>query len=44
MLQSLRLSADYMHMRWDGHVLGNGSKPGDVLRDTAALEAARVLL
>ncbi len=43
LVQSLRLSAEYMSMRWGGHVLGNGSKPGEVLNDSRALEAASVL-
>ncbi|MBP2471306.1 multimeric flavodoxin WrbA [Crossiella equi] len=36
----LRNSADYLHMGWAGLLLGNGSKPGDVQRDTEALAAA----
>jgi NAD(P)H-dependent FMN reductase len=40
LFRSLELSAEYMHMRWGGFVLGNGSKPGDVLNDASALEAA----
>lgn len=43
MLQSLRLSANYMQMNWGGHVLGTGDAPGEVLQDTAAMEAARHL-
>lgn len=37
----LQLSADYMHMRWGGLLLGNGSRPGDVLHDAAALAQAQ---
>jgi NAD(P)H-dependent FMN reductase len=37
---TLRSSAHYMHARWGGSVLGNGSRPGDVLSDATALEAA----
>lgn len=44
LVDSLRYSADFLHMRWGGHVLGDGSRPGDVLKDTAALEAAARLL
>jgi NAD(P)H-dependent FMN reductase len=40
LLRTLELSAEYMQMRWGGFVLGSGSKPGDVLNDAAALEAA----
>jgi NAD(P)H-dependent FMN reductase len=40
LFRTLQLSAEYMHMRWGGFVLGNGSKPGDVLNDAPALEAA----
>ena len=40
LFRTLELSAEYMHMRWGGFVLGNGSKPGDVLNDASALEAA----
>ncbi|MGQ4444247.1 flavodoxin, partial [Streptomyces violaceoruber] len=31
----------YMGMRFGGVLLGNGSKPGDVLRDTEALTRAK---
>ena len=37
---TLRSSAHYLRARWGGSVLGNGSKPGDVLLDATALEAA----
>jgi multimeric flavodoxin WrbA len=40
LLSTLRYSAEYMDMRWGGELLGNGSKPGDVLRDQQALAAA----
>lgn len=36
----LRRSADYLGMRWAGVLLGNGSRPGDVQRDGAALTRA----
>lgn len=36
----LRRSADYLNMRWGGVLLGNGSKPGDILRDDVALAGA----
>ncbi|GAA2824022.1 NAD(P)H-dependent oxidoreductase [Kitasatospora paracochleata] len=37
---TLRISADYLAMRWGGVLLGNGSRPGDVLTDTDALRRA----
>lgn len=36
----LRLSADYLGMRWGGLLQGNGSAPGQVLDDDAALARA----
>lgn len=36
----LRRSAAYLDMRWSGLLLGNGSQPGDVQRDTDALARA----
>jgi multimeric flavodoxin WrbA len=44
LLDCLRFSADYMKMRWGGFVLGDGSRPGDVLKDEAAMAAAARLL
>ncbi|RTL35459.1 MAG: flavodoxin family protein [Burkholderiales bacterium] len=44
LVDSLRYSADFLHLRWGGHVLGDGSRPGDVLKDAAAIQAARRLL
>ncbi|MEV4339655.1 NAD(P)H-dependent oxidoreductase [Streptomyces sp. NPDC049590] len=38
---TLRNSAAYMGMRFGGVLLGNGSKPGDVLNDTGALARAK---
>ena len=38
---TLNNSAAYMRMRFGGVLLGNGSKPGDVLRDTEALARAK---
>lgn len=34
----LRLTARYLGMRWGGQLIGNGSRPGDVLLDEAALK------
>ncbi|RZS32500.1 multimeric flavodoxin WrbA [Herbihabitans rhizosphaerae] len=36
----LHKTADYMHMDFGGVLLGNGSRPGDVLRDERALRRA----
>lgn len=44
LIDSLRFSADYLAMRWVGQVLGDGSRPGDVLKDEAAMKAAAELL
>ena len=38
---TLNHSAAYLRMRFGGVLLGNGSKPGDVLRDTEALARAK---
>ncbi|MER7901401.1 NAD(P)H-dependent oxidoreductase [Streptomyces sp. NPDC096046] len=38
---TLHNSAAYLGMRFGGVLLGNGSKPGDVLTDTAALTRAK---
>jgi multimeric flavodoxin WrbA len=40
LLTTLRHSAEYMGMRWGGELIGNGSKPGDVLNDRKAIESA----
>ncbi|GAA2421747.1 flavodoxin family protein [Streptomyces glaucus] len=41
LIGTLRNSAAYLGMRFGGVLLGNGSKPGDVLRDTEALAHAK---
>jgi NAD(P)H-dependent FMN reductase len=41
LVESLRLTAEYMGMRWRGALIGHGARPGDVLGDAPALEAAR---
>lgn len=38
---TLHKTADYMRMEWGGVLLGNGTRPGDVLNDTAALARAK---
>jgi len=43
MFGSLQLCAKFMKMKWGGHLLGNGSAPGDILNDKSALESARKL-
>jgi multimeric flavodoxin WrbA len=40
LLHTLRQSAEYMRMHWGGELVGNGSKPGDVLNDHGAMRAA----
>jgi NAD(P)H-dependent FMN reductase len=40
LLGTLRLTADYVKMEWGGHLFGFGNRPGDVLADDLALEAA----
>ncbi|MFJ8188291.1 flavodoxin family protein [Streptomyces sp. NPDC096094] len=41
LIGTLNNSAAYMGMRFGGVLLGNGSKPGDVLKDTEALAGAK---
>ncbi|AHI02030.1 hypothetical protein KALB_8673 [Kutzneria albida DSM 43870] len=41
LVNTLRLSAEYLRMNWGGVLLGNGSKPDDVLADSAALLRAK---
>jgi multimeric flavodoxin WrbA len=43
LVDTLRRCADYLGMRWGGALVGNGSRPGDVLTDGAALARARTL-
>jgi multimeric flavodoxin WrbA len=44
LVAALSLSADYMEMDWRGALVGHGSRPGDVLADGGALEAAKTFL
>ena len=37
---TLRLSAEYLHMRWAGVLFGLGNRPGDVLADADAMAEA----
>ncbi|GAA0669464.1 hypothetical protein GCM10009535_56670 [Streptomyces thermocarboxydovorans] len=41
LIGTLNNSAAYMGMRFGGVLLGNGSKPGDVLNDSEALARAK---
>lgn len=40
LIGTLRLCAEYLSMNWGGVLLGNGSRPGDVLVDAPALSSA----
>ena len=40
LIDTLRLSADYMKMNWGGVLLGYGNRPRDVLLDAPSLERA----
>ena len=40
LVQTLTLTAGYLKMRYGGTAVGHGSRPGDVLQDPAAMEAA----
>ncbi len=40
LFSTLRLTANYIGMRWGGSVLGSGNRPGDVLEDANAMARA----
>jgi len=40
LIETLRLSADYMGMHWGGVLMGYGNRPGDILNDPDSLERA----
>ena len=40
LIETLRLSADYMDMQFGGVLLGYGNRPGDILNDPPSLERA----
>lgn len=42
--ETLRLTADYMAMRWGGLLLGAGNRPGEVLQDATTAGAAEKFL
>jgi NAD(P)H-dependent FMN reductase len=43
-VDTLRLSAQYLEMKWGGALLGYGNRPGDVVRDARAWAEARGFL
>ena len=43
LFDTLRLSAEYMHMHWGGSILGSGSKPGEAVQDEEIVRQARGL-
>ncbi|MGE6256406.1 flavodoxin family protein [Heyndrickxia sporothermodurans] len=43
MIQQFQYIFDFMGISFDGYVLGEGNKPGDILNDTTALYAASQL-
>ena len=40
-VDTLRLTADYLNMRWGVVLLGDANAPGDIAQDETALEAAK---
>jgi len=42
LIETLRLSADYMDMQFGGVLLGYGNRPGDILSDPPSLERAEM--
>ena len=43
LLRTLELTAEYMHMRFAGALVGHGNRPGDAAKDEIAIRAARTL-
>lgn len=41
LVDSLRRTAEYMQMPWQGSLIGYGNRPGDVMDDQASLEKAQ---
>ena len=41
LIETLRLSAEYMKMTFAGALIGYGNRPGDVLNDAASMDRAR---
>lgn len=40
LIETLRLSADYMDMKWGGVLMGYGNRPGDILNDPPSIDRA----
>jgi hypothetical protein len=43
LFDTLRLSAEYMHMRWGGSILGSGNKPGEAVQNEGTVLQAGML-
>jgi len=43
LVESLKLSAEYLGMKWGGEVVGQGYRPGDILAEADAIERAKML-
>jgi multimeric flavodoxin WrbA len=43
LMESLRLSAAYLDMKWGGHIVGRGRQPGDISTEAGTLERAKTL-
>ena len=44
LITSLKLTANYLSMKWDGHVLAHANAAGDVLQQSEVMQAASNLL
>lgn len=42
LIETLRLSANYMDMFWGGVLIGYGNRPGDILNDAPSVERAEM--
>jgi hypothetical protein len=40
LIETVRMTADYMQMKWGGVLLGYGNRPADILNDDASMERA----
>jgi hypothetical protein len=43
MIQQFHYTFDFMKMTFGGYIIGEGNKPGDILKDKHALHAASLL-
>ena len=43
LVESLKLSAEYLGMKWGGEVVGRSCRPGDVHAEAATIERAKML-